>query len=136
MEINNRPHSSHGSYLQNQQANSAEQNNVSPSEHIKEEQEDKQKSSQSAALTASKNTEEVSTQAEQIHEAKSLQSLEPINLTLARKQSNTQDNRMQYKVAAHDAQVAHQVAKAINSYHAVENSQYGQELVNRIELMV
>lgn len=137
MEINNRSHTTnHDAYLQKQQANNAEQNNISPSEHIKEEQEDKQKSSESSALSATKNSEDSSTKTEQNQESQSLELFEPINLTRARKESNSQNNRMEYKIAVHEEQLAHQAEKAINSYHAIENSQYGQELVNRIEIMV
>ena len=137
MEINNLSHTTnHDTYLQKQQANNADQNNVSPSELIKEELEDKQKSSESAALSAAKNSDDSSTQTEQSQESKALEFFEPINLTRARKESDSQNNRMEYKIAAHQEQIAHQAEKAINAYHAIENSQYGQELVNRIELMV
>ena len=137
MEINNRSHATtHDAYLQKQQENNAEQNNVSPSELIKEEQEDKRQSSKAAALAATKNSEDSATKTEQSNEPPSLELLEPINLTRARKESESQNNRMEYKIAVHEEQLARQAEKAINSYHAIENSQYGQELVNRIELMV
>lgn len=137
MEINNRSHTTnHDAYLQKQQVNSTEQNNVAPSEHIKEELEDKQKSSESAALSATDNSEDSSTKTGQNKESQTLELLEPINLTRARKESNSQNNRMEYKIAVHEEQIPHQAEKAINAYHSVENSQYAQELVNRIELMV
>jgi len=137
MEINNRSHATnHDAYFQKQQANNAGQYFVSPSEHIKEEQEDKQKSSKSTVLSTTKDSEAASAKTEQSHEPQSLALLEPINLTRARKDSGSQNNRMEYKVAVHEELLAHQVEKAINSYHVIENSQYGQELVNRIELIV
>lgn len=137
MEINNSLHTTyHDSYLPKQQANNAEQNNVSPTDLIKEEQEDKQKSSESTALSTAKNNEDSPTKTEPSQESQALEIFEPINITRARKESNSQSNRMEYKIAAHEEQIAHQAEKAINSYHAIENSQYGQELVNRIELIV
>lgn len=136
MEINNRSHANHDAYLQKQQANDAGQNNVAPSEHIKEEQEDKQKSSKAAALSTTENSKDAASKTEQSQQPQSLELFEPINLTRARNNSGSQNNRMEYKVSAHEEKIAHNAEKAINSYHAVENSQYEQELVNRIEIMV
>ncbi len=50
--------------------------------------------------------------------------------------SNHKNGIASYKVTAHEQQLAHQTEKAIASYNRVENSQYGQELVSRIELLV
>ena len=50
--------------------------------------------------------------------------------------SNLKNGIASYKVTAHEQQLAHQAEKAIASYNRIENSQYGQELVSRIELLV
>lgn len=141
MEINNRSYLSNDAYAQKQLLNTVEQaqDNISPSEHIKEEQEEKQKSS-SATLSNSKNTDESLLKTEQIHEPQSLELLEPINLTRARRLTDTQDDRKNYIVEAHQERISHKAAEALNAYLKVEknmgNGQEGQELVNRIELMV
>ena len=135
MEINNRSHLGNDAYAQKQLLDSADQNNVTPSESIKEEQEDKQKSS-SATLSNVKNTDESLSKAEQVHKPNSLELLEPLNLTRARRLTDNQDDRKEYTIKAHDEKISHQAAEALNAYHRIENNQEGQELVNRIELMV
>lgn len=136
MEINNRTHLNHEAYLHNQQVTDTEKNNVTPLEQIKEEQKGKQNSPESTSLSNTINSQASITKTEQLQASQSLTLFEPINLTRARIQPNPHDTRMDYKITAHEERVTHQAEKAINSYHAVENSQYGQELVNRIELMV
>lgn len=50
--------------------------------------------------------------------------------------SNHKNSVASYKVTAHEQQHSHQAEKAIASYNRIENSQHGQELVSRIELLV
>ena len=139
MEINNRSSLSNDAYTQKQLLNTVGQDNISPSDHIKEELEEKQKSS-SATPSNNKNTDESLLKTEQIHEPQSLELLEPINLTRARRLTDGQDDRKNYTVEARNEKISHKATEALNAYLKVEkstgNDQEGQELVNRIELMV
>lgn len=134
MEITKHSPISHDAYLLNQQAGNAGQNSISPAEQIEDQLEDSQKPSKTHDITAEEKSEHLEkTQEAQIHEL-----FEPINITRAKRQNDSQgvNNRQPYTVAAHNENISHQATTAINAYNTVENSPEGQELVNRIELLV
>ena len=134
MEITKHSPIGHDAYLLNQQAGNAGQNSISPAEQIEEQLKDSQKPSKTHDITSEEKSEHLeSTQESQVQEL-----FEPINITRAKRHNDNHgdNNRQDYTVAAHNDNVSHQATTAINTYNAVENSPEGQELVNRIELMV
>jgi len=138
MEISHNSHFTNDAYLLSQQKNKAEQSNVTPIDEVRKEQGSHHKRAVEAKeADASDESKNSASSAEQNKEI-TTNTLQPINITKARQasQSNTQQNESSYKVTAHDPQMARHAKQAVESYNHVENSQYGQELVNRIELMV
>lgn len=132
MEISNNTSSSHATFLQNKQVSDAARNAVSPLEQIKEEHED------SATKNANNSPSKTDTAIEKTPETLKLDATQPLNIIKAHQQthSSRKNSIANYRVTAHEQQLARQAEKAIASYNGIENSQYGQELVNRIELLV
>ena len=136
MEINNRSHFSTDAYLLSQQKYKADQQSMSPLEKSnKEKKVNREETSETKKISA---VNEDSQTHSNFHIASTKQA--NLNQTLnsnktQRNQSNNQDTSG-YKVSPHNPQIAHKAERAVATYNSVENSQYGQELVNRIELLV
>ncbi len=132
MEISNNTSPNHTTFLQNRQASNTARNTVLPLEQLKEKQHD------SASEKANHSLSNVGSHIEKTGEAQKPEAMPPGNIVRAHQQahSSRQNNAANYRVVAHEQQLAHQAEKAIASYNRIENSQYGQELVNRIELLV
>ncbi len=132
MEINNSTHLSHDAYLLSNQQNASARQNVAPLEQVKkEDQESNKNSSEAKAL---QETQSSKTSTEQSEEVQSTSLFQPVNLIRAQQQNN-ESGKQSYKVTAQQQQLAHHAEQAITTYNKVENTQYGQELVNRIEAM-
>jgi len=138
MEISHNSHFTNDAYLLSQQKNKAEQSNVTPIDEVRKEQRSNQKRAVEAKETDASDESKNSASGLEQNKETTTNTLQPINITKARQanKSNTQHNESSYKVTAHEPQMARHAKQAVESYNNVENSQYGQELVNRIELMV
>ncbi len=131
MEISSHSHFNSKAYLPRQQKYKAEPSNVLPLGKIQNDQKNNP-NIEAKTLATNKNA---STNEEQNKLAIELNSFQPIHLTQAH-QTVSPGKELSYKVTAHDPQIARHAEKAVASYNSVENSQYAQELVNRIEVMV
>lgn len=130
MEISNNTHFSADAYLLSQQKYKAEPGSVSPLKQIDKDQKSNQdQAADNKDLVATKRADKAT---EPTLETTENTPFQLVNITKAK---NSPQNTS-YKITAHDEQIARHAEKAVSSYNAVENSQYGQELVNRIELMV
>ena len=134
MEISNNSHFSTDAYLLSQQRNKADQDNVSPLGKIQ----DEKKSDRAQATETEAVDNEETKRLKHDTESNEVNTFQANNLRRAHhlSQQNAQRPENDYTVTAHDSVIARQTEKALASYNSVENSQYGQELVNRIELMV
>lgn len=133
MEINNSNHFSHDAYLLSSQQNNAASKNVAPLEQVKNAEQEPDKSDSEASALQEKQS---SKKSERSEEAAVTSLFQPINFTRAQRQNATANNTSAaYKLTAHQQQLAHHAERAITTYNKVENTQYGQELVNRIEAM-
>jgi len=67
-----------------------------------------------------------------------ISAIQPLNAIRTQQyaHSNHQTSTSNDKAVAHEQQRARYAQRAIASYNRIEHSQYGQELVNRIELAV
>ena len=131
MEISNNTSPNHTTFLQNRQASDTARNVVLPLEQLKEKQHHSTSEKANSLLSRE-------THIEKAGETQQPETMPPGSIIRAYQQahSSRQNNVANYRVVAHAQQLAHQAEKAIASYNRIENSQYGQELVNRIELLV
>ncbi len=131
MEISNNTSPSHTTFLQNRQASDTARNTVLALEPLKEKLRDSTSEKANSLLSRE-------THIEKAGETQQPEAMPPGSIIRAYQQahSSQQNNAANYRVVAHEQQLAHQAEKAIASYNRIENSQYGQELVNRIELLV
>lgn len=136
MEINNSSHFSTDAYLLSQRKYQAKQSNVSPLEKAhKDQQSDSQTNKTEPAVEDISKNAALAVSAEQSSTEITNNPFSAINLTRAH-QTNSNQHDSSYKVTAHKPQIGHQAEQAVAQYNRVENSQYGQELVSRIELLV
>jgi len=136
MEIHNSSHFSHDAYLLSRRENNADSKNISPLKQIEEDKEHSK--NKTAQVESIQETEESAPNRESEEHSQPISLFQPINLTKAQQQNrnNPQNDEQNYKVHPQQQHVTHHAEKAISSYNNIENSQYGQELVNRIEAMV
>ncbi|MBN4080350.1 hypothetical protein JYT31_01685 [Beggiatoa alba] len=137
MEINKRAHIKHDIALQNRPASNADKINIPPLAPLKNQLTDhSKKSPPTSALTELKYPEE----AKQLEQLQVQQQLNAHSLSLSKTHpsspTNTQNKEVGDSVIRHEQQIASRSIQAITSYHSVENIQSGQELLNRIELIV
>jgi len=132
MEISNNTSASHATFLQHKQASDAARNAIPALEQVNEEHPD------SATNNANNSPSKIDTYLEKTRETQKSDAIQPLNIIKAHQQthSSRKNSIANYRVTAHEQQLAHQAEKAIASYNRIENTQYGQELVNRIELLV
>ncbi len=136
MEISNSSHFSSDAYLLSQRKYQAEHDNVLPVEKThKDQQNDKRQTGKTEVLTSSLASKRSATQTEQNTAALETNPFQAFNASRTR-QTNSNHSNAAYKVAAHNSQIGYQAEQAVARYNKVENSQYGQDLVNRIELLV
>ena len=133
MEINNATHFSHDAYLLSHQQSASDFKNVEPAEQVKDEKNPDNKSAQTQALIERQTSKSTT---EQTGEIQSASLFQPVNLIRAQQQNSENPKQASYKITAQQQQLAHRAEQAITTYNKVENTQYGQELVNRIETMV
>ncbi|VAW99513.1 hypothetical protein MNBD_GAMMA23-1853 [hydrothermal vent metagenome] len=126
MEIKNNTASSRPLFLPNKQKSNAARTAILPLNPLKQEQRNSAIENAGSSLSKTESNKE------------SLSSIQAPNITRAQQQahSSRQTSTTSYKVIAHEQQLARHAEKAIASYNIIEHSQYGQELVNRIELLV
>jgi len=137
MEISNDSHFSTDAYLLSQRKHHAEQQDISPLKQITQDNKERpEQTPETAKQDDKKNSDRDSDKNWQVTETNPFQSFQLKKAKNYPPATATEKDQSRYKVTAHDVNMPRHAEKAVNSYNMIENSQDGQELVNRIELMV
>lgn len=135
MEISNHSHFSTDAYLLSQRKYQAEHDNVSPLEKIRQNQQGEQSAPDKYKLiSGNKIDKETVSGNEQNVVSQQINPFKAMNVGQAYQAKASQNTT--YKVTEHNPQIGHQAGQAVATYNTIENSQYNQNLVNRIELLV
>ena len=135
MEISNRSHFSTDAYLLSQHKFKADQESVSSAEKSRASGEEKQKEADATKKVHAMDAPADSNTNNSVSFKEQTSLQQGFNLDKAQKKQAS-NGPQGYKVTAHNSQIGHHAERAVSEYNSVENSQYSQELVNRIELMV